>query len=586
MNLGKNFIDWVKLLYKNAISCVINNGFSTPWFDVSRGVRQGDPLSAYLFNLVIEVVACRIRADPSVEGISIYGCKRKLSMYADDLTGLVKDENSAKSLLDILDHFKLCSGLEVSKKKTKAMWMGASRHRIDEPLEVLWPRGPIYALGTYFSYNQEDCDKLNFDYHLKAMEKLLNVWRIRDLTTIGRIVLVKTLGISKLIYNCTVLPVPAGFSEKVNGYIFKFIWDEKKPKVKMKTVIGKKDQGGLTMVDFSIKCKALKASWIKRFEKSESCSYMLSQWGGKLLFQCNYDITCLDLSNLPLFYCQVLQAWQSIVQSVPKSKDDISKQIIWNNRFILVGRKSVLYNRWCQAGILKICDVMSSDGNFLTLGELAQKHEIIFTPVDMLRYSSLKSAIPNVWKNTVKKDQLGDSVENTIASQAFSCKQLYDIYLKQIFEPPTGQDELLSVLENENNLEKVYLLPFTCTKNVKLQYFQYKIIHRFLPTNCYLKKIKVTDSDKCPFCNNKQNLNHLFVDCVYVISYWNEFCSWWLKTFSEHIVLTKTDIMYGKVNKQKMNKYLNQCLLHAKYAIFKNVSSNTKPIFCDTIFCY
>ena len=47
-NFGESFIKWVTVLYSNISSCVLNNGFSTQIFQVHRGVRQGDPLSAYL----------------------------------------------------------------------------------------------------------------------------------------------------------------------------------------------------------------------------------------------------------------------------------------------------------------------------------------------------------------------------------------------------------------------------------------------------------------------------------------------------------------------------------------------------------
>ena len=47
---GPDFIQWVKTLFNNAESCVINNGLSTGYFPLKRGTWQGDPLSVYLFH--------------------------------------------------------------------------------------------------------------------------------------------------------------------------------------------------------------------------------------------------------------------------------------------------------------------------------------------------------------------------------------------------------------------------------------------------------------------------------------------------------------------------------------------------------
>ena len=49
-NFGQSFIKWVNTFYGNIQSCVMNNGFSSAHFDVKRGVRQGDPLSRYLYH--------------------------------------------------------------------------------------------------------------------------------------------------------------------------------------------------------------------------------------------------------------------------------------------------------------------------------------------------------------------------------------------------------------------------------------------------------------------------------------------------------------------------------------------------------
>ena len=92
---------------------------------------------------------------------------------------------------------------------------------------------------------------------MDALEKTLNNWKRRKLTLLGKINIVKSVGLSKLIYNASVLPVPNNFCDQVNKVTFNFIWDNKIAKIKKKTIIGERKNGGLTMIDFTLMNKAL-----------------------------------------------------------------------------------------------------------------------------------------------------------------------------------------------------------------------------------------------------------------------------------------------------------------------------------------
>ena len=53
---GETFIKWIQILLRNQESCIINGGTTTKYFKLQKGTRQGDPISAYLFILVLEIV--------------------------------------------------------------------------------------------------------------------------------------------------------------------------------------------------------------------------------------------------------------------------------------------------------------------------------------------------------------------------------------------------------------------------------------------------------------------------------------------------------------------------------------------------
>jgi len=98
-NFGYSLIEWVKTLYNKSLSCVINNGRLSDVFRLGRGVRQGDPLSPYLFILIVEILGQVIRQDKEIKGYNIVGNDLKILQYADDTVGCLADIKSAKQFL-------------------------------------------------------------------------------------------------------------------------------------------------------------------------------------------------------------------------------------------------------------------------------------------------------------------------------------------------------------------------------------------------------------------------------------------------------------------------------------------------------
>ena len=85
---GDNFIQWVRTIFENSESCIMNNGTSTGYFNLERGTRQGYPLSPYLFVLALKTLFIQVRSNPSIKGFRIKNFQIKLTAYADDTTFL------------------------------------------------------------------------------------------------------------------------------------------------------------------------------------------------------------------------------------------------------------------------------------------------------------------------------------------------------------------------------------------------------------------------------------------------------------------------------------------------------------------
>ena len=119
-------------------------------------------------------------------------------------------------------------------------------------------------------------NNLNFGEKIRKLGKTLNGWKRRKLTLHGRIKIVKTLGLSKLIYNTSALEIPEPYVKEINKLTFNFIWEGKPAKIKRKTNISSINQGGLKMMDFDIMNKALKIAWIKRITENTNAAWKIT----------------------------------------------------------------------------------------------------------------------------------------------------------------------------------------------------------------------------------------------------------------------------------------------------------------------
>ena len=109
---GQNFILWVKILLKDQESYVINGDKTTKYFLIGRGARQCHSISAFSFNLALEILFLLIKTKPEISGLTIFDHCYLYSAYADDETFFLKDTISMKNMVDNFHFFSDFSGLK------------------------------------------------------------------------------------------------------------------------------------------------------------------------------------------------------------------------------------------------------------------------------------------------------------------------------------------------------------------------------------------------------------------------------------------------------------------------------------------
>ena len=573
-NFGDSFKKWVSVFYNNIESCVLNNGHSIGWFQLQRGIRQGCPLSTALFVIAIELLAIAARSNCNLEGIRLpNGQNQTISGFADDTTLTLKDQKSVKVALSMLNHFKDFSGLEVNLEKTELLLLGTLKYHWKAMDEIAPTNDPIRYLGIFLGHNVTKNLYLNFSCKVKKMWDKLNIWKSRDLSIRGKTLLLKTFGISNLLYVLNSISIPDKDVSCTRSHLFNFLWRGKKHHIKNDSLIGGLEEGGLRMTDIEIQNKAFKLAWAVRISETSAPwgiipNFYFRPYGGlKFLLKCNYNIKKMQI-NIPPFYKDVLRFWKELQNySLPTTSQDAISEIFWNNENILVEGKSVCYNNWIKKGIVYIHNLIDNNGKFMSYASFISKYSI---STDFVTYFGIINAIPKEWKDFIRACNHISNVDicerNVVDIGKGKSQDFYSILLKRKFVRPTAEikfEQLDYLRDTEINWKQVWHLPYKVTIEEKLRVFQFKILHRIIATNLFLFKNKVRTDNTCGHCGQIETVEHLFWHCEIAQKLWKDVENFF-KVYINVSFSCKT-IILGSPNDSIL---LNHIILIGKYLLY------------------
>ena len=216
----EKFISWIKMFNKKINAHIIQCGFLSEPIPIQRGCRQGDPISPYLFLLVAEILSILIDKNPDIKGIQIGRQMIKVTQFADDTTLLLDGSSSSlQATLNVLEIFGTVSGLKVNSEKTKLIWIGSKKHskeKLRSTAQLQWIDTEFSILGITFSTDLHNIPCINYDKALAKAKKVINSWKYRNLTPIGKITVIKTLILSKFVHLFMIIPISNTFLNNID----------------------------------------------------------------------------------------------------------------------------------------------------------------------------------------------------------------------------------------------------------------------------------------------------------------------------------------------------------------------------------
>lgn len=117
-----------------------------------------------------------------------------------------------------------------------------------------------------------------------------------------------------------------------------------------------------------------------------------------------------------------------------------------------------------------------------------------------------------------------------------------------------------------------YYLPYALSREVRLQSFQFRVLHRTIPCNVYLQRIRVRDSGVCSFCDEVDDLVHFFYYCPITAKFWDS-VALWLEANSSKIdfpqEIEEPEFLFGIKGPGEELKRLNFILMYGPFYVYK-----------------
>ena len=173
-----------------------------------------------------------------------------------------------QAALNILELFGDISGLKINTEKTKLIWIGSevsSKRKLKVSQKLRWGETQFNLLGINFSNELNMIPILNYQNAISKAKRIMNSWKYRYLTPIGKITVIKTLIIPVFTHLFMAIPTPIDTLNELNKLLFKFVWEGKPDKINIVRLCTYQLNGALKMTNIFNFEKSMQIRWLNKY---------------------------------------------------------------------------------------------------------------------------------------------------------------------------------------------------------------------------------------------------------------------------------------------------------------------------------
>lgn len=529
---GERFCAFIRLLYSSPEACVCTNNNRSTYFPLSRGTRQGCPMSPLLFALAIEPLSIALKSSSAFSGIRREGTEYKVALYADDLLLYCTDPVvGIPGVLSILEDFGYISGYKLNIQKSEFFPVNAAALQIQQVhIPFTLSKSGFKYLGINITRSLDSLFKANLTPLLSQMKLDFQRWNNLPLSLVGRIQCVKMNMLPKFLYFFQCLPIfiPKSFFRSINQAISAFIWVNKVPRISRTVLQGNRCLGGLALPNF------LYYYWAANLQKLTF--WMHAPQTNWCLLEAR---SCLSTS-LPALLCSSLPLSPSrhspnpIVLSTFKIWNQFRRHFkfmtpsvlapLSNNHMFPPSLIDSAFLRWDKKGIKSISDLYESDV-FSCFQGLRDRYAL--SGNDLFRYFQIRHFVQAKFPSFpyAPPKLAWEKCLQILPNQRGIISQIYNHLMtlnahtlsktKSSWETELGSeltDEFWEVAVN-----RIY----SSTSCARLGLIQFKVLHRVHFSKARLAEIYPNVDNRCDRCNNTPaDLSHMFCLCPKLQNFW------------------------------------------------------------------